>query len=63
MSKRKTFKQLHKEVIKCKEHIAKERDKLRDFISEAQDILDESEQAIDYIETLESSVDELSKYF
>lgn len=46
-------------VKKHTDRIAKERDALRDLISDAEDIVDNCDQAI---ENLESAVDKLSEY-
>ncbi len=54
-----TVNTLNKQIEACKKNIAKERDKLRDLISDAQTIADNCDEAID---DLERAADCLSQY-
>ena len=51
---------LTKKINTCKNRIAAERDKLRELLSEAEDLVEDCSEAIDNIE---QAVDQLSKYF
>lgn len=54
-----THKQFIKKLQECKEKIAAERDKLRDLISEAEDLADSAHRAIDCMEEAADYLSEL----
>lgn len=57
--RKRTVKTLEAQIVKCKDNIARERDKLRELISEVREIEESCDEALD---GLERAADALSQY-